>query len=111
MIDIANQFENYKNKFANDIFYDKEKITYEEYHKLLKEDRSMCICETFVGESSYYRKIPLELTDEQLKTVILIETYKLNKDTNDKVNTMKSILVFWLVISIIALAIPLIFAR
>lgn len=108
---MCNNFETYKSNFAKDIFCHKERIPYNEYSKLDPEEKSKCICETVGFENFYYRRIPLELTDEQLKTVILIETYKLNKDTNNKVSTIKSILVFWLVVSIIGLTLPLIFSR
>jgi|GEM_PF-4619490 len=58
---------------------------------------------TGIGQECY-RKDVFELTDEELVLGIKINNYKLNKRMNNNINTMKKIMIFWLVLTLINLA-------
>jgi len=97
-------FKKYKEKFTNNNFYDMGcEVTYEEYQK--SEDKEMYICNGTRGyEQKYYKKDIFELSDEELDLGIKINNYKLNRKMNNNIDTMKKIMIFWLVLTIINLA-------
>ncbi|PYG86867.1 hypothetical protein LY28_02688 [Ruminiclostridium sufflavum DSM 19573] len=58
-------------------------------------------------EYRFYRKIPPQLTDLQLNNIVLLKLLEKTEDMNSKQNTIKNILIFWLILTVLGVVIPL----
>ncbi len=63
--------------------------------------------ETEDGLYKFYEKKPKEVPDAELNQYISLKMLELNKSMNEKQNTIRGILIFWLVLSILSLLITL----
>lgn len=92
---MSRTFEEYRKDFIEINLCDKKLICYEEYNKL--QSKSDYKHENGV----YYKVVPMEITDDQLNQFIAMKNFVETKELNKRMNTVKNILVFWLVIGII----------
>lgn len=58
-------------------------------------------------EYRFFRKIPLQLSDSQLNNIILLKLLEQSEDMNKKQSTIKNILIFWCILTVIGIVIPL----
>ena len=98
------KFKKYKNDFIRDNFFCTGcTIKEEQYKKYSDDEKADIYVEKGNQTTTYYKKDVFELNDEELGLCIKIENYELNKKTNNNVNTMKKIMLFWLALTIINL--------
>lgn len=58
-------------------------------------------------EYRFFKKIPLQLSDSQLNNIILLKLLEESKYMNKKQNTIKNILIFWCILTVMAIVLPL----
>ncbi len=58
-------------------------------------------------EFRFFKKIPLQLSELQLNNIILLKLLEESKDINKKQSTIKNILIFWCVLTVIGVVLPL----
>jgi len=93
-------FKKYKDDFIDNNFYDMGcEVTHEEYQK--SEDKEMYAYHDTGNEQKYYKKEVIELSDEELALGIKIRNYDVNKKMNNNIDTIKKIMIFWLVLTIV----------
>ena len=107
---MGTRFEQYRKKFIeeND-FYEKEYLPEEEQEELRKrfeeneiEDNPYEYERTENGFRFYVKK-PAEVSESILNQYILMKTLDYTKAMDEKQNTMKNIMIFWLILTIINL--------
>ena len=107
--------EEYRKKFIieND-FYEKVYLTDEEQEKLnqlvhngFENEESPFKKYKYenIGSSKYkfYEAKPIEVSDSELNQYISMKMLDLTKEMNDKQSTIKNIMVFWVILTIISL--------
>ncbi|HEY5588451.1 MAG TPA: hypothetical protein VIK86_05780 [Candidatus Paceibacterota bacterium] len=96
------KFKKYKENFIKNNFFEKgSRVKLEEYEK--SDDKEMYVYENIGNGDTYYRKDVLQLSDEELDLGIKIGNFKRYKKINNNIDTMKKIMIFWLVLTIINL--------
>lgn len=105
-----NDVKVYKENLIENIFYKEEEITKEEYKKLDKEERFTLGSDLGEGEK-YYKKMPLNIDDSELAPMIQLKIYEKLQQIDNKQETIKNIMVFWLIITIIGLAVVVIWVK
>ena len=102
-------FEEYRKDFVKNNFPKRVYLSQKEYDTLgLEEDISYDN-----KKSAYYKNVSMEITDEELNTFIslrmleytenLVQKQKKFTEIDEKINTMKGIMIFWLILTIISL--------
>ncbi|AJA48637.1 hypothetical protein CPAST_c25680 [Clostridium pasteurianum DSM 525 = ATCC 6013] len=102
-----NDVKVYKENLMKNIFYTEEEVSKEEYKKLDKDERYTLGSDLGEGEK-YYKKIPLNIDDSELALLIQLKIYERLEQIDNKQSTIKNIMVFWLIITIIGLSIGVI---
>ena len=98
------KFKKYRNDFIkNNFFCTGCTIEEEKYKKYTDDEKTDIYVEKGTQSTIYYKKDVFELNDEELGLAIKIENYELNKKTNNNINTMKKIMIFWLDLTILSL--------
>lgn len=103
-------FKTYRNKCINNNFFNKEEIDYEYYNDLSDEEKNN-YCEDELGLNKYYKKIPIELSNEELGVCIQIRQLEIAEEMNQKQSIIKDIMIFWLIVSIVSIVITIYMAR
>lgn len=92
----------YKDNYVVNNLFIKEEITKQEY-EILKLDKDV-ICgydEKLNGENEYYKKTLVNLTDEEFDLYLKIKNVQMLEDIDTKQKTMKNIMIFWFIITLI----------
>ncbi len=58
-------------------------------------------------EYRFFKKIPIELSDLELNNIILFKLLEQSKEMNKKQTVIKNIMIFWCILSILGILIPL----
>lgn len=88
-------------------------ITHEEYQSNPNADEGNYKFETFEKRNNengiseidykYFKKIPVQMTNEELNLYLQVELLGSNRQMDNKIGTIKSIMIFWLILTIINL--------
>lgn len=73
------------------------------YEKVLRNDDDTYEDTELGPDGKYYKKVPVELSETELDNFIKYKTFDYINTMDAKLNTMKNIMVFWLVLVIIQL--------
>ncbi|TYQ18044.1 UNVERIFIED_CONTAM: hypothetical protein Cloal_0443 [Acetivibrio alkalicellulosi] len=118
-----------KDKFIkdNDLLFEKVQVSKEENKELQKNYDSSSIHEQekmgeeyliedeiggikIDGKKVFYKKRLINITDEEIKDIININSYKFIKETNENISTIKNIVIFWCALTIISLIVGIFIA-
>lgn len=63
------------------------------------------------AEDKYYKKVPIDIEDKELSLMVQLKIYEKLEQIDNKQSTIKNIMIFWFVITIIIMIIGAILAR
>lgn len=94
------EYKEYKDKLIKDALSESKQITYDEYQKLDKPERYKI---SHVMDDEHYQILKYNIPEEDLPLITQLKIYqKLEKMHCDQ-KTMKGIMIFWLILTIIGL--------
>lgn len=109
-------FEKFKEKFLtnNELNYERICVSEEENKKLndfaffsptAKEAKILNDYYKDVDERGryFYKKVPADISDEEIKQYAIMKSLEVLKSMDKKLDTIKNIMIFWLVLSIISI--------
>lgn len=99
---MSKMYDVYKHEFEKSNLYDREQISWKEYNALEnKED----ILQDYDNSNVLinYRLIPTEVSDEERNNYIQMSLLDSIRMLNNKINTMKNIMIFWVVLTVIGI--------
>lgn len=96
-------FNDYMSENINNIFFEKEKISFQEYEQLSEGEKENIIFD----DNTYYKKIPLDYKRDDIQTGLMLEIYKQLYVLNKKQSTIKDILIFFCIITVISIVITI----
>lgn len=99
---MANAYEQYKQDFLKNNLYEKVKISKKEYDSLENKDNTIIELNDVTSDNIYFRAVPIELSDEEQNNFIFMKMFNNTKFLNEKISTMKNIMVFWLILTILS---------
>lgn len=68
------------------------------------------LIEDKIDGKAFYKKKPIDITDDELKEFMFITVHDIIRESNKNISTMKNIMIFWLILTIINLVSILYFA-
>ncbi len=97
------QLKQYRGNYLQKNFFEKEEISLNEYILIEDSEKKNYGQEIINGITKYYKKIEVELTDEEFDLYLKIKNAEMLEQMNSKQTTMKNIMIFWLVLTIIGI--------
>lgn len=98
---MSNKYKSLYNLFVKNNFSEREEIEYEVYMNLNKDDTEV---ETQDGKNIFYKThLENNFDENQVNQAIQLKMLDELEKMNEKQNTMKNIMVFWLILTIINL--------
>ncbi|HEX9058620.1 MAG TPA: hypothetical protein VF941_00410 [Clostridia bacterium] len=93
--------EEYRKEFLIKHLYEYEDLTGEEYNALDPKEREGF---TFDSENFVYRKnVPANVTQSEINECILLKTLECMERMDQKMTTIKNIVVFWFALTILSI--------
>ena len=100
--------KNYQDDVLGNLFTERIQISKEEYSLLSAEEQSKCCS---VGEE-YGEKFkmlkPIDIPEDEKVKVIMLKNLEIQLKMEKNINTIKSMLVFWVVLTIISLVVAIV---
>lgn len=90
--------DKYKKDLFFKVFNQEVKLTWDEYEKLSKEEKKYC---TLAG-GNYFRRIPIDIPEDKQNEAINLKIFESIVKIDKNIKTIKNIMVFWLILTIIA---------
>lgn len=100
---MSEEFKKYKDNFMVNNFYNVEEIPEEEYNSKAEDVKEYYYTELQGNNYKYFKKTPEQLSNEELNSFLQIRQFELTQQMDNKQNTIKNIMIFWMILTIINL--------
>lgn len=89
------KYENYKERFLKEYLFEKVYIDEEELKGI--EDRSRLEKDNLDGKTHYYRKVPVDISNDELNTYINMKILVRAHNIEKNIGIIRNILICWTV--------------